>query len=246
MAMNIACRARRAVDLPGTRCRHNRQTLARTSRHACAPISTSQDVIPTSENSTDQSGRADECTAPGGVIGAAVITAARQSAGLTRRTLARRLHVSPSVVHAWEAATSPLYRVSYRQLRQLAEALGQVGDRTGLDLVTLLQASQCDFLVAAMLNGVEDYAEVPPIDNQRVRDLLRWALAGNVPAPYRAYAQPGPLLPKDQAIAFAALARELAHGAVSPDLAAYGTELLTLTATAHTSCCDGPPPSAPA
>lgn len=134
-----------------------------------------------------------------------------------------------------EAGSLPLYRVSYHQLSQLASVLGSAGDQTGLDLPGLAVAGQCDLLVTGMLNNSEDYAEVPPVDDpsrgQLARDLLRWALTGDVPEAYRPYARSAPLLARHQADAFTDLARDLEGGSAGPDLASYGTALLALAAT---------------
>ena len=57
--------------------------------------------------------------------------AARRSARLTRRRLARAAAVSPATVREWETAPSPLYSVGYRDLRQLAEPLASAGATVG-------------------------------------------------------------------------------------------------------------------
>jgi transcriptional regulator with XRE-family HTH domain len=167
----------------------------------------------------------------GGAIGGAVVAAARRSAGLTRRNLARRLGVTPATVRAWETGALPLYRVSYRQLGQLAAALSPPAR---LGIADLVMASQCDLLVAGMLGGFEDYAEVPPLDDQpggqAARALLRWALTGDVPEPYRQHARPGPLLGSQDTAALTTLARDLAAGESGPELASYGAALLGLAA----------------
>jgi transcriptional regulator with XRE-family HTH domain len=171
---------------------------------------------------------------PPGVIGAAIIKAARRSAGLTRRRLARMLEVRPAVVRAWENGTTPLFCVDYSQIRHLANALSRAGAQAGTETAELVLASQCDLLVTGMLHGVEDYAEVPPVDEggtagQAARDLLRWALTGQVPGPYRQYASSCPLLAKPDATFFAYLARELQAGSHGYDLAGYGAALVDLT-----------------
>ena len=56
---------------------------------------------------------------PPGVIGAAVVQAARRSAHLTRRRLARQLNVRVATVRSWENGTIPLFSVPYGQLQQL-------------------------------------------------------------------------------------------------------------------------------
>lgn len=171
---------------------------------------------------------------PPGIIGAAVIKAARRSAGLTRRRLARALTTSPATVRAWENGTTPLFGVDYGQICELADGLNQAGAQVGAGSSDLVLASQCDLLVAGMLHGFEDYAEVPPVDEDgtaadAARDLLRWALAGQVPEPYRPYASPGPLLAKVDVAFFAYLARELQAGSHGHDLTSYGTCLVALT-----------------
>lgn len=202
MAMTISSRAVHATAQTGTSTGddwHQRRNLARIRRDACAPWRGGHDVssMPALERAMRHA-RTNRLSPSRGTIGAAVIRAAMHSADLTRRALANTLGVSPVIVHGWETGTTPLYRVGYQQLRQLAEALGRTGERTGFDLATLLLASQCDLFVAGMLGGFEDFAEVPPIEHQPegqvARALLRWALTGDVPERYRPYVQPGPLL----------------------------------------------------
>jgi hypothetical protein len=51
--------------------------------------------------------------------------------------------------------------------------------------------SRCDLLIAGILRGSEDYAEMPPTDEdaagEAARSLLRWALTGQVPDKYNPY-----------------------------------------------------------
>jgi hypothetical protein len=63
---------------------------------------------------------------PPGVIGGAVIQAARKSARISRRKLARMLAVSPGAVRRWEDGTCPLFCVPYDGLFRLAAALVSV------------------------------------------------------------------------------------------------------------------------
>ena len=121
-----------------------------------------------------------------GVIGGAVIRAARKSARMSRRKLARMLTVSPDTVRSWEDGTCPLFCVPYADLCRLAAALDQAGAKVRCDVAELVLASQCDLLVTGILQGSEDYAEVPPVDEdsaegEAARDLLRWALVGVLP-----------------------------------------------------------------
>jgi DNA-binding XRE family transcriptional regulator len=171
---------------------------------------------------------------PPGVIGAAVIKAARCSAGLTQRRLARMLAVRPAVVRAWETGTTPLFCVDYSEICQLANVLRRAGAQAGTDTAELVLASQCDLLVTGMLDGFEDYAEVPPIDEsssaaEAARQLLRWALAGEVPARYSRYTSPGSLLKDADIPSFAFLAQELQGGSRGHELTSYGTVLISLT-----------------
>ena len=188
------------------------------------------------DDPTRMDGGADRTYIPGsppGVIGAAVIRAARRSGGLTRRRLARMLAVSHETVLTWEDGAAPLYCIPYGQLRALAEALAEVGARVGWELDELLIASQCDLLVTGMLRGFEDYAEVPPVDGEDSEGwaacgLLRWALTGAAPQRYRPYASSNPLLTESDAKLFMAIVRDLRAGSHGLDLVGYGTALMAL------------------
>jgi DNA-binding transcriptional regulator YiaG len=180
-------------------------------------------------------GNADHCPAsPPGVIGGAIIRAARRSAHLTSRRLARSLGVDLATVRGWQNGTSPLFCLPHGQLRQLAAALHDAGAQAGRDLGELLLASQCDLLITGMLHGFEDYAEVPPIDEDgpeadAARALLSWALTGTVPEPYRPYARAVPLVPRPDAQRLAALAQGLKAGDGGPDLIPFGAALVAIT-----------------
>lgn len=170
-------------------------------------------------------------TARPGAIGGAVLRASRRSAGLNRRSLARLLAVTPVAVRAWEQGALPLYAVDYRMLRRLA-------DVTAEDVGVLLIAQQCDLLIMRMLTGDEDFADVPPVDDDNARGgtargLLRWAFTGQVPDRWSRLAPSRPLLAAADADRIARLARQLAAGSYGPDLASYGTALLQCTARAQ-------------
>jgi transcriptional regulator with XRE-family HTH domain len=170
---------------------------------------------------------------PPGVIGAAVIKAARRSARLTGRRLARAARVSAATAHQWENGTLPLYCVGYRDLRQLAETLASAGAIVGTDVAELMAAGQCDLLLTGMLHGFEDYAEVPPIEEpgpcgDRARGFVRWALTGIVPDRFLGFTARRPLLAPADAAAIRSVAQDLHAGTAGPELAAFGATLLTL------------------
>ena len=95
-------------------------------------------------------------------------------------------------------------------------------------------AADCDLLVTAMLCEFEDYAEVPPIDQDTpdgyvARELLRWALAGVVPDRYRPVVLPGCLLAARERLQITAIALDLSAGSYGPELAEFGLALSLLT-----------------
>lgn len=197
-----------------------------------------RNLMATLTGSPDRTGnRAGEAflpVSPPGVIGGAVTTAARHSAGLTRRRLARIVTVSADTVRSWENGTCPLFCVSYGQLCRLAGALDEAGASVGREASELVLVSQCDLLVTGMLRGFEDYAEVPPVDEDgaegdTARGLLRWALTGVPPERYRPWAPAGALLARQDLIAFTALARDMNAGSHGDQLASYGAALAALT-----------------
>jgi hypothetical protein len=170
---------------------------------------------------------------PPGVIGGAIIRAARRSARLSTRRLARSLGEDLATARSWQNGTSPLFCLPHDQLRQLAATLRDAGAQVGQDFGELLLASQCDLLIAGMLRGFEDYAEVPPIDEagpeaDAARALLSWALTGAVPEPHRPYVPVVPLMRKPDVERFAALAQSLKTGYGGPSLVPFGTALVAL------------------
>jgi hypothetical protein len=103
----------------------------------------------------------------------------------------------------------------------------------GMELGDLLLASRCDLLLTGMLNEFEDFAEVPPIDEdgaeaESARSLLRWALAGQVPDRYRQYASPRRLLDQKYVDLIAAIANDLHGGLHGTDLTDFGAVLAAL------------------
>ena len=179
---------------------------------------------------------ADTRGTPPGPIGAAVIKAARRGVRLSRRGLAQRLAVPISTIASWEDGSSPLYCTDFGQLRQLAAALTAPGGDERQVLHTLLLASQCDLLLTGMLRGFEDYAEIPPIDEdtadgETTRGLLHWALTGAAPALYMKHAPAGRLLSEEDVTKIRELAQLAQTGAQGPALKIFGSALATLINT---------------
>ena len=177
---------------------------------------------------------ADACGTPPGPIGAAVIKAARRRVRLSQRGLAERLTVPLLVVARWEAGSSPLYCTDFGQLRQLAAVLTPDEGDEGQSLHRLLLACLCDLLLTGMLCGFEDYAEIPPIDEdtadgKNTRGLLRWALTGVVPAQHKKHAPTGRLLAAEDVGKIRELALLAQAGAYGPDLKGFGSALAMLT-----------------
>jgi transcriptional regulator with XRE-family HTH domain len=170
---------------------------------------------------------------PPGVIGGAVIRAARKSARISRQKLARVLAINPRTLRGWESGTCPLFLVAYDDLRCLAAALDQVGAKVPCELAELVLASQCDLLIAGMLRGLEDYAEVPPVDEesaegQTARDLLRWALVGVPPARHETFTPARPLLATHDLNAFDMVTLRLSTGSQGDQLVSYGRALTAI------------------
>jgi transcriptional regulator with XRE-family HTH domain len=220
--MNVARRPR-----PGTPERDTHSS-PRNWRATMAALTRSPDRI------EGQAGEAFPPLSPPGVIGGAVIQAARRSAGLTRRRLARMLTISSSTVRNWEDGSCPLFCVRYDELCHLAAVLDRAGATVGCDVGELMLVSRSDLMMTGMLRGFEDYAEVPPVDEdgadgEAARNLLRWALTGAVPDRYRPFAPAGPLLTRQDRLTFITIARDLNAGSHGDRLASYGAALAALT-----------------
>ena len=136
----------------------------------------------------------------GGVIGGAVVYAARRTARLSRGSLGELLGTGAAEVRAREHGMVPLRGVPYGQLRQFATAVTVTGSGAAAVLDELLIAGQCDLLVREMLTGSADYAEVPTVGEDSrhghvARELLAWAFQGTVPSRYRRVTRPGRIWP---------------------------------------------------
>lgn len=169
-----------------------------------------------------------------GVIGSAVMAAARRAAGLTRSDLARSLGVGPDVVRAWESGRVPLFCVPFTKLRHLARVISPGDVESGAVLNYLLMAARLDLLVSEMLAGSADYAELPAIgagtmESVVTRELLAWGFHGVVPDCYRDFARPGCLYRRAVRRRVIGMLGELRSGAIN-ELGEYATVLLELVA----------------
>ena len=170
---------------------------------------------------------------PPGVIGGAVVCSARRSVRIARHQFARSIGMDHATTRDLELGEIPLFCVPYDLLRHIAGALARPGSALTGGVGELVTAADCDLLVTALLCEFEDYAEVPPIDQDSAdgaaaRDLLRWALAGVVPDRYRPAALPGCLLATGERLQIAAIARDLSAGGLGPELAEFGLALALL------------------
>ncbi len=92
----------------------------------------------------DEAGEITLVASAPGVIGGAIIRAARHSASLSRGDLADMLTVDPGTVRDLENGSRPLFCMPYQQLCQLADTLHEARARVGDDKNELILASQCD------------------------------------------------------------------------------------------------------
>jgi len=143
-------------------------------------------------------------------------------------------------VRGWENGAAPLFIVPHVQLYDLAHAVSSSEVQATALLKELVLAGQCDLLVADMLDGSADYAELPPIgeDNpsgQIARDLLSWAFRGTVPSRYRQVSRPGCLYACPDRYRMAEIVDDLRLSERGSDLAGYAGALSVLLGTAGQS-----------
>ena len=170
---------------------------------------------------------------PPGVIGGTVIRCARRSAGIGRHDFAYAAGVDHRTMRDVELGEIPLYCVPYTFLQRVADELTESLTPLAGGISELVIAAYCDLLVTALLCDFEDFAEVPPIDQdtvegKRARELLAWALRGVVPDRYQPAAAPGCLLTGLERLQIAAIARGLAAGAYGAELTGFGNALTVL------------------
>jgi transcriptional regulator with XRE-family HTH domain len=171
-----------------------------------------------------------------GLIGGAIVRAARRAAGLSRPGLAGSLGITVGELRDWEYGEVPLFTVPYVQLYQLAAMLSRTDAQRQTVLDELLIAGQCDLLVGEMLAGTADYAELPPIGADTVRgriarELLAWGFQGVVPDRFRLCCRSGCLYRRVDRERVVRMVEEQRSGV----LAGYADALLVLISPGRAS-----------
>ena len=130
-----------------------------------------------------------------GIVAAAVLRAACLSARMSKAFIARASGVSEDTIQSWEDGTRALASVPVPQLERLEAALLTAGAEPAL-VADLYAAAWCDLVLAAIAAD-EDTALLladPAASRDAFRELLAWAVSGQVPARYHRYSPAGPLL----------------------------------------------------
>ena len=130
-----------------------------------------------------------------GIVAGAVLRAARLSANVSKKTLAAAAGVTRNTIRCWESGSFPLASAPALDVHRLEAALDAYG--ASQRLVTDLDAAVwCDLIVCAIADD-EDVSCLlaDPITGERAfRELLSWSLTGKIPARYRRYFAPSPLI----------------------------------------------------
>jgi len=138
--------------------------------------------------------QADTCV-PKGIVAGTVLRAARLSAGVTETVLACEAGLPEELIRAWEDGSLAFASASETEAKQLKDALYGACAQDQL-VADLDAAAWCDVLIAA-ISDQEDLSYIlnDPIAGEKAfRELLAWAVGGQVPARYRRYFEPWPLL----------------------------------------------------
>jgi len=128
-------------------------------------------------------------------VAGAVLQAARLSANVTKNALAAAAGVTRNTLRSWESGSSPLASVPAPDVQRLETALGDCGANPRL-VTDLAAAVWCDLIITAM-DEDEDIGCLladPITGEQAFRELLSWSLTGQIPARYRLYFTPAPLV----------------------------------------------------
>jgi transcriptional regulator with XRE-family HTH domain len=130
-----------------------------------------------------------------GAISGTVLRAARLSANVTKNALATAVGVSRTTIRSWESGSAPLASVPASDLRRLEDALASNGAEQQI-VADLSHAMWCDLIFAAV-NENEDVNCLladPITAEDAFRQLLAWAMTGQVPARYRRYFTSAPIV----------------------------------------------------
>jgi hypothetical protein len=130
-----------------------------------------------------------------GVVAGAVLRGARLSASVSEANLAAASGVAEDTVRSWEDGSSPLAAVSLPHVEGLEAALRDAGANPRI-VADLGAGAWCDLVILAV-TGHEDTTCLtadPVTSEDAFSELLAWSLVGHVPARYRPYAAPVPLL----------------------------------------------------
>ncbi len=130
-----------------------------------------------------------------GIVAAAVLRAACSSARMSEAFIARASGVSKDTIQSWADGSCALASVPIPQLERLEAALLTADAEPAL-AADLYAAAWCDLVLAAIAAD-EDTALLladPAASREAFRELLAWAVAGQVPARYHRYSPAGPLL----------------------------------------------------
>ncbi|MEU1362858.1 helix-turn-helix transcriptional regulator [Micromonospora zamorensis] len=151
----------------------------------------------------------------GGVTGY-LLKLTRESIPLTQEHLAVELGVDRATVQSWESGRRPFTAVALGQVITIRQKLARLGANAVL-LDAIDDAAEADFILAAVLDthvGRTAVTQQPlgsSVLNQRLTDLVLWAVLGQTPTFLRHLAidsrrrgpvAPGPLLSADERDAF--------------------------------------------
>ena len=131
-----------------------------------------------------------------GVVAAAVLRAARLSAGMTEARLAIAADLPLKAIREWEEGSSLLAAVPLPEVERLQAALRKAGADPRL-VADFAAAAWCDLVVVAMINDEDTTCLMadPLSRDVAFGELLLWSLAGHIPPRYQPYASAEPLHP---------------------------------------------------
>ena len=130
-----------------------------------------------------------------GIVAAAVLRAACVSARMSEAFIARTSGVSEHAFQSWADGTRPLASVPVPRLERLEAALLTAGAEPAL-VADLYPGAWCDLVLAAIAAD-QDTATLladPAASKAAFRELLAWAVTGQVPPRYLSHSPAGRLL----------------------------------------------------